>query len=239
MNICIDIGNTNAKVGIFNNDELVEVKQGLRDRDLIKLVKAMHPEHVLVSSVRKGVGKIVQQIKKFAPTLLLDRKLPLPFLNSYKSPETLGYDRIAAVAGAQVYYPGENCLVVDIGTCITFELINSKGIYEGGGISPGVEMRFKAMRKFTSGLPMVGSSSNAPVIGKTTKECMQSGVLHGIVSELKGNIELYRQFFNDLRIIFCGGGAIFFESKIKDDIFAIPNLVLIGLNRILRYNLND
>ena len=239
MNLCIDIGNTNAKAGIFDDDVLIEVRTNLLDRHIIRILKEYKPDHVLISSVRKGVGKVVQKSSKITDTLVFSHKTPVPFNNQYHTPETLGLDRMASVAGANGLYSAKNSLVVDIGTCITYDLIDKSGTYHGGGISPGVEMKLKAMHKFTSKLPNIAFKGTAELMGKTTKECMLSGVMHGTVCELEGIIYRYRQFFEDLNIIFCGGGAKFFESKIKEPIFAIPNLVLIGLNRILRYNLND
>jgi len=163
----------------------------------------------------------------------------LPVHIAYKTPQTLGADRRASVVGANFLYKNRNNLIVDLGTCITYDLIDYVGTYHGGGISPGVEMRLKAMHKFTSKLPVVSAKGSPELIGKTTKECMASGAINGTIAELDGIISQYKQFFEDLNIIFCGGGAIFFETKIKDHIFAVPNLVLVGLNQILRYNLND
>jgi type III pantothenate kinase len=239
LNLCIDIGNTNAKAGIFIDDQLIEVMQSLSDKGVVKLIKEQDSKHIIISSVKKGIGKLLQKSEKVANTIFLNHETPIPFHNEYGTPQTLGLDRIAAVAGGQFLYPNTNCLIVDIGTCMTYDLLDENGKYQGGGISPGVEMRLRAMHKFTSKLPRVSIKGQIPLIGRSTKECMQSGVYHGVLAELEGIILRYRQFFNDLTIIFCGGGANFFESKIKDTIFAVPNLVLIGLNRVLRYNLND
>jgi type III pantothenate kinase len=240
LNLCIDIGNTNAKAGFFEKDTLLEVKSNLSDRSILKLLKGEDkPDHVLISSVRKGTGRIIQHSNKITDTLVLSHKTPLPFKSLYHTPETLGLDRMAAVAGSNILHPKQNCLVVDIGTCITYDLIDESGTYHGGGISPGIEMRLKAMHKFTSKLPIITFNGSTELIGKTTKQCMLSGVANGTIAEIEGILYRYKQFFEDLTIIFCGGGSKFFETKIKEHIFAVPNLVLIGLNRILRYNLND
>ena len=239
MNICIDIGNTNAKLGFYSANELVEVKQNVGDRGIIKFIEEQKPEHVFIASVRKGIGKIVEKSRKIADTLLLDHQTKLPVRSLYGTPHTLGVDRIAAAVGANFLHQHRNCLTIDLGTCITYDLIDKSGVYHGGGISPGVEMRLKAMHKFTSKLPVVAFKGNPELIGKTTKECMLSGAVNGTSAELEGIIFCYKQFFDDLAIIFCGGDAFFFESKIKDDIFALPNLVLVGLNQVLRFNLND
>ena len=238
MNLCIDIGNTSAKTGIFEGDELLEVQQNVSDRAIMKLVGNSRPENILVSSVRKGIGKIVEKSGKISKTLVLSHETPIPIKSLYSTPHTLGVDRVASVVGANYLYPGKHCLVIDIGTCITYDLVDKSGMHHGGGISPGLAMRLKAMHKFTSKLPLISMKGSPDLIGKSTKDCMQSGALNGTISELEGIIFRYRQLFEDLVIIFCGGDAIFFESKIKDHIFALPNLVLTGLNRILRFNLN-
>lgn len=239
LNICIDIGNTNAKLGFFDKDELVEIKQNVGERGIIKIIESYKPEHVFIGSVRKGIVRIIEKSAKLTNTLVLNQHTKLPIQNIYNTPHTLGVDRIAAAVGANYLHKNRNCLTVDLGTCITYDFIDKSGTYHGGGISPGVEMRLKAMHKFTSRLPVVSFKGQADLIGKTTKECMLSGGVVGATAEIEGIISRYRQFFDDLAIIFCGGDAFFFESKIKDDIFALPNLVLIGLNQILRFNLND
>ncbi|MCG8308010.1 MAG: type III pantothenate kinase [Cytophagales bacterium] len=239
MNICIDIGNTNGKIGIFRDADLLEVIPNLSSGKIVKQLKARDPENIIVSSVRKGFGKLYAKLEKIADTIVLSHNTPVPVEILYKTPETLGLDRMASVVGAHSIFAGKNCLVIDIGTCITYDLIDSDGRYHGGGISPGVDMRLKAMHKFTSRLPLIAPKGAPELIGKSTKECLLSGATNGTIAELEGIIFRYKQFFADLYIILCGGGAIFFESKIKDHIFAFPNLVLVGLNQILRFNLND
>lgn len=238
MNICIDIGNTNSKLGFFSDDELTQEMSGISDRGIIKVLNDAIPEHIMIGSVRKGIGKLIEKCRNIAPTTVLDHSTSLPIQSTYNSPETLGMDRIAASVGAAGMFSGKNNLVIDIGTCITFDLVDSNNVYHGGAISPGVDMRLKSMHKFTSGLPLIAAKGAPELIGKNTRECMLSGVINGTIAEFEGIISRYRQFFDPLNIIFCGGGAIFFESKIKDHIFAVPNLVLVGLNHILRYNLD-
>ena len=239
MNLCIDIGNTNTRAGIFEGDNLVEERNIFPDRKIISLIKALKPEHAIIGSVKKGMGKIIQKSSRFTDLKVLDHTTSLPITVDYATPHTLGVDRIAAVTGAAHLKPGKDCLVIDIGTCITYDFIDKKGVYHGGSIAPGVDMRLKAMHKFTSGLPLVRVKGHPDLIGKTTRECMLSGAINGAAAEINGIIAEYQQFLYDPDIIICGGGAFFFEYKLKGHIFAIPNLVLFGLNRILRYNLND
>jgi type III pantothenate kinase len=136
-------------------------------------------------------------------------------------------------------FPKANCLVVDAGTCITCEFIDSQGKYWGGAISPGLSMRFKAMNTFTARLPLVEPVDNPPLIGDSTVSSMQSGVIHGVVDELDGAIKRYSEKFDDLKVILTGGDCRFFENKLKASIFAVPELVLRGLNSILLYNIRD
>jgi type III pantothenate kinase len=239
LNICIDIGNTSAKLGVFQDNVLQSMKLNLSDRGLIKAIDGYKPDHVFIGTVRKGINKIVERISKVSDVIVLNHATPLPIQNLYGTPRTLGVDRIAGAVAADYLYPKKNNLIIDIGTCITYDLIDEYGAYQGGGISPGVEMRLKAMHKFTSKLPIVTAHGQPELIGKTTKDCMLSGAVNGTLAEINGIIGQYQQIYENLTILFCGGGAIFFESKIKGHIFAIPNLVLIGLNQILRYNLND
>ncbi|NJN25676.1 MAG: type III pantothenate kinase [Cyclobacteriaceae bacterium] len=239
MNICIDIGNTSAKLGVFEHDNLLTVLPDLTDKKLIGIIKSEKPDHVMISSVRKGIGKIIARCKAQTHTLVLDHKTPLPISIDYGTPQTLGVDRICAAVGAHFLFPHTNNLVVDIGTCITYDLIDHTSVYRGGAISPGMDMKLKAMHKFTSKLPVVAFSGIAGPIGKSTRECMLGGAVNGTQAEIEGMIKQFGQFYEKLTIIFCGGGAIFFESKIKEHIFAIPNLVLVGLNQILIFNLHD
>lgn len=239
MNICVDIGNTNARAGLFEGDKFLEEFSPLSDRGIIKIVREKKPNHVLISSVRKGIRKIVQNTSKTAQTMMLDHHASLPFRNDYQTPETLGLDRIAAVSGAGFLHPNKNCLIIDAGTCITYDLLDKDGKYHGGAISPGVGIRLKAMHKYTSRLPLLAPKESVELIGKSTKACMLAGSTTGAIAEIEGFIARYEQFFGELTIIVCGGSAKFFESKIKGHIFAVPNLVLIGLNRILRFNLHE
>ena len=164
--------------------------------------------------------------------------MALPIQNLYSTPETLGVDRIAAVCGAQTTFPNEKCLVIDMGSCITYDYLNEKGEYHGGSISPGLNMRFKAVHTFTAKLPLVKPLADPALIGTTTASNIQSGVINGLTEEIKGIISLYQHKFGNIRVILCGGDAHFFENKLKGVIFAIPELVLIGLNSILSHNVN-
>jgi type III pantothenate kinase len=169
---------------------------------------------------------------------VLDYRLPVPVTNGYATPETLGMDRLAAVVGATALHPGRPCLVVDLGTCITYDLVDAAGYYHGGGISPGLRMRFRAMHTFTARLPLIEPEPHAALIGTSTRTAMQSGVVNGLVAELEGMMSRYGAQFPPLTTILCGGDALFFETQLKGIIFVVPELVLLGLNRILLYNVS-
>jgi type III pantothenate kinase len=236
MDLAIDVGNTSIKAAFFDGEHLHQKLELKHDRALLDLIKGDKPQNTILSSVRKGTGRLVQNAQKFTDVLVLSHATPIPVRNEYSTPHTLGMDRIAAIVGARHLYKNENVLVIDAGTCITYDLIDSEGIYKGGAISPGMDMKFKALHKFTSKLPTIGFQNTAKLIGKSTKEAILSGVVLGTLAEIEGIIQRYQQYFDDLTILICGGKSKFFESKIKGHIFALPDLVLIGLNQILRFN---
>ncbi|MEJ2004548.1 MAG: type III pantothenate kinase [Cyclobacteriaceae bacterium] len=234
MNLIVDFGNSSAKAGIFEQKELLEVRDKLSLAQVGYLAEERDFDHIFISSVSESRTRISDAIS--GNLIFLDHTTPLPFRNDYKTPETLGLDRIGAVAGAQELFPNENVLVIDIGTCITYDVITSDGMYHGGAISPGIDMRFKAVHSFTANLPLVSYIENPALTGKSTIESIQSGVIFGIEGEIRGFVRMYADKYGDLKIILCGGGSKIFELRLKEAIFAAPDLVLRGLNRILRYN---
>ena len=238
MNVVVDLGNSSAKVGIFEQGNLLE-KHNLLSLDALETFLARTPsENIIVSSVSQDAEKILSWATATKHKFILTHKLAVPIKNLYKSPETLGVDRIAAVCGAQLMYPEKSCLVIDMGSCITFDFSDEKGQYHGGSISPGLSMRFKAVNTFTAKLPLVKPVTNPDLIGTDTETNIQSGIINGITEEIRGLITLYHNKFGDMQVILCGGDAHFFENKLKGFIFAIPDLVLIGLNTILIHNVN-
>jgi len=236
MNLVIDSGNTRFKVGVFNGAALVQKEFFDHADGLKRFMMDNSFEHVLVSSVNYNPDEILTWSSTTGRKIVLSSALKLPITISYATPNTLGVDRIAAVCGALELFPSQDCLVIDAGTCITYEFMNHKNNYLGGGISPGIAMRFEAMHTFTSKLPLVKPMNDISLIGNSTESCMQSGVMHGIVAEVGGLIEKYKNLYPEVRVILCGGDYSFFENKVKHPIFVAPDLVLIGLNRILRHH---
>jgi len=236
MNIVVDSGNTYAKIGWFSGDKLLRYQTMLSFPDLIQLIKEELPERIMYSSVSRSTAEFLEVLDEDVPVLNLSDETPVPIRKEYDTPQTLGADRVAAAVGANWMFPGSDVLVIDMGTCITYDLVDRKGAFQGGLISPGVRMRFNALHTFTKRLPLFDPESNPEFIGKSTKQAMQSGVMNGMLAEIEGIIERYRNKMPDLRVVICGGDIPFFESSLKPPIFAVPELVLIGLNRILTYN---
>jgi len=140
------------------------------------------------------------------------------------------------VVGAHNLFPDSNILVIDAGTAITYDLLTAEGTYLGGNISPGIEMRFKALNQFTGKLPKIEKADQNILFGKTTEQAIRAGVQNGVVYEIEGTINSFKDFYKNLKVIITGGDAEFFEKKLKNSFFVSPNLTNLGLNRILEYN---
>jgi type III pantothenate kinase len=235
MNLVVDAGNTRIKAAVFENGLLVNKYSLDLLEDLKKEIEGYQIESALISSVKQSEEDF-SFISTGKKKLFLTTSLPLPITNDYETPETLGLDRLAAACGAFALFPTNDCLVIDAGTCINYEFITARGVYQGGAISPGIEMRYKAMHTFTARLPLIKPRMNVELVGRNTEECIQSGVLNGVIYEVDGIINHYREKYPSIRVLICGGDAPFFENRLKPTIFAAPDLVLMGLNRILRYN---
>lgn len=240
MYIAIDVGNTRAKAAVFEESRLLELAEGLRPEEVLHWVRQRNPQAVIIGAVGPAAPGLQEQLSRFCPCLLLTPDLPVPVRKNYKTPETLGGDRLAGAIGGMSTFPGEAVLVIDAGTCITYDYVDGAKIYSGGAIAPGLLMRLKAMHTFTASLPLLHEvSPEVSLLGQSTKESMVSGAVHGMCAEIEGMINKFCAKFGEMRVIICGGDAKFFETKIKQSIFVIPELVLIGLNEILRYNAPD
>lgn len=240
MNLIIDIGNTRTKFSVFNHgEEMISVPVDEFLPSHINVLLEEHPSinKVILSTVKDYSPELKQHLQqKFSCFIELTAETPLPVENCYETKETLGKDRIAAVIGAYHLYPKTNVLVIDAGTAITYDLINEKGQYLGGNISPGLEMRFKALNYFTGKLPLIEKKDFSKLYGKTTQEAILAGVQHGTVFEVDKAIDTFKEFYKNLNVIITGGDTIFFDKKLKNSFFVHFNLVAIGLNRILEYN---
>lgn len=237
-NIVIDAGNSSIKIGEFVDSRLIGTTSFTEVSQIVPFLRSKNIQRIIISSVARQSVQIAEEIGSVAveEINIFGHSTPIPFENHYKTKETLGLDRLAGLAGAQQLFPGQNALVIDIGTCITYDMLVGGQHYFGGSISPGVDMRFRAMHEFTERLPMVSAYGDVDLVGDSTIGAMTSGVILGIIAELQGIIAQYNTRYPQMVVLVCGGGAKRFESNLKEPIFALPELVLVGLNRILEYN---
>ena len=239
MNLVVDIGNTRIKLAVFKNkqpviNEKIELKFFLtKIKELFKAFPRIN--YAIISSV-KGLDKEVEILSLFCKVHVLSYQSKTPFKNSYASPQTLGVDRIAVVAAAFYKYPRQNVLIIDAGTCITYDMLNDYGEYLGGAISPGLTMRYRAMHDQTDALPLLQLNDTVDLIGNTTESSIHSGVINGVIHEVDGVIDQYKLRFKDLTVILTGGDVHFFGKRLKNSIFANSKFLLEGLNYLLEYN---
>ncbi len=241
MNLTIDIGNTNTKIAIFENNNIMlaanykkfAVEQ-FRDLKYSREISNIIISSVVISnSIISGLRSMPCNVVEF------DYTTPVPVRNAYKTPKSLGNDRLAAVVGANSIFPGNNVFVIDAGTAVTYDIITDGAVYTGGNISPGLAMRFRALNKFTDRLPLLSQDENYPDFGSTTESAIISGVQKGIIYEMEGYINEAGRKYNNLKVILTGGDAKFFDKMLKKRIFVEPNLICIGLNTILEYNVKN
>jgi len=238
-NLAIDVGNTRTKVGLFLKDQLQKlfIFDELEIKKLTELIKTWKVDHSILVNSGNYNSKIDEQLSKQTDFIKLSHQTPVPIINQYATPETLGKDRLCSAIGAATHKPDSNLLIIDTGTCITFNMVTEQNEYLGGSIAPGIEMRLKALPHFTHKLPLIHSNYNTvKLIGNDTESSILSGVINGIMSETDGLIDRYRNNFTGLKVYITGGSCNFFEKQLKNQIFADPNLVLTGLNKILIYN---
>lgn len=243
MYLIIDVGNTRVKVAVTETDTIQEVfvfKKAKIISELKKIVAKFPITHSIMSSVASISEKKKEKINDFLQPLFLDSSSKVPFENLYKTPKTLGVDRIALASAAINKYPNKNVLVLDAGTCITYDFITKKGEYLGGAISPGVQMRYKALHSFTSKLPLLETKNIENFVGVDTNSSIHSGVVNGVSNEIDGVIQQYQKKYTDLTVVLTGGDTYFLSKQLKSVIFAHPNFVLEGLHTILIHNIaND
>jgi len=237
MNLTIDIGNTRCKYAIIEKSD-IRIESDISLEHIREIVNNYpRVSKAILSTVRQIDFLIISQLESmFDAFVLLTEDTKIPIENLYKTKNTLGKDRLAAVVGANNIFPNTNVLVIDLGTAITYDFINENNQFMGGNISPGLEMRYKALHHFTRQLPLLEKENEFDLIADHTKGAIISGVQNGIIFEIEGYINLFNQKFDELIIILSGGDANFFDKKLKNTIFVNSNLNLIGLNRILEFN---
>lgn len=242
LKLVIDIGNTVTKIAVFDDDELIEFYT-VYDNPAIKVKEILISFPEIKSSILSTVAGISTSLKKILQStgtfIELDNNTSVPFVNLYETPDTLGKDRIAIAVAAVSKFPCNNVLVIDVGTCITYDFINSNSEYLGGAISPGFALRFKSLYEFTHSLPLLklpDTDKEIKLTGATTHESIFSGVIYGVKSEVEHIINQYKSLYPQLKVIISGGDHNYFDSLVKNDIFAAPNIVVYGLKKILDFN---
>lgn len=243
MNLIVDVGNTLIKLAIFDGRRLIFKKIGVKsdfDKN-IELIFEEFPQvsHAVLSVVGSFSEKSRIKLEKKYNLLLVTPEIKIPFINDYATPKTLGVDRIALVSAAIDQYPEKQVLIIDVGTCITYDFLTSEGHYKGGAISPGINMRYKALNEYTEKLPLLDASIPKHILGNSTQTSIHSGVVFGVTLEIDGVIGQYRQGFEDLTVILTGGNAHFLQDRLKNSIFANSNFLLEGLNFLLEHNQNS
>jgi type III pantothenate kinase len=247
MNLVVDAGNTLIKSAFFSGNEILS-SSTLENLSLDALKNLLHTNFPVSNVILSSVVLLDQEIIRFLKTnyhfIELTHGTRIPIENLYQSQLTLGSDRLASAAGANFFFKNQHVLSVDMGTCIKYDFVNEKNQYLGGGISPGIEMRFKALNAYTEKIPLISYRSSADLIGVNTEGSVLSGVINGTLEEVRGIVSRYKEQYAGIKVIFTGGyhklaGQIFnLPGKEKSNIFADPFLVLKGLNQILNYNLH-
>ena len=229
----IDAGNAQIKVGKFENHKLIEKKTF----QLMEAFYLYYRNQEIDKSILSSVRYLNWNPEVSPKPIVIGQTTDLPFNNCYATRETLGNDRKALVAGAVKQFPNRNCLIIDAGTCITYDFVDKRANYYGGSISPGFSMRYRALNQFTAKLPLVELvNEKISLIGDSTENSIKSGVYHGIKAEIEGFISRYAKEYSDLAVLITGGDAKYFEKHLKAPIFALPNLQMEGLYHILQQN---
>jgi type III pantothenate kinase len=239
MQLCIDWGNTRVKSAIFNGTALVQefnFSEAEALTGIMGLVNEHNPQSAILCSVAAVPPELKALLQDQTRLHILNGNTALPILNAYHSPDTLGMDRIALAVGAHQLMPGKNVLAISAGTAITYNLLLSNRIFRGGNITPGLDMRFRALHEYTDQLPMISDQGELLLLGYDTETSIRSGVVFGIAAEIDGMINKYREQYSDVEAVLTGGNAGLFADKLKNRIFAVPQLLLQGLNTILLHN---
>ncbi len=239
MNLALDIGNTRIKAGLFQGRELLDVAQWDASQwpEVVAYARQVNVKWLMMASVAPLSTEFRDRLwLSVNVPLELTHDTPLPFLNTYRTPHTLGRDRLAAVAGAQALWPQKDCLVVDCGTCIKYDAITHDGTYLGGNISPGAHMRLKALNAFTAQLPLVAMQVPEYPIGHDTTTALQNGALLGAALEIAGFVQVFERRLPNLTTVLTGGDATFFQALLPFEPIVEPHLTLHGLNHILLFN---
>ena len=243
MILAVDIGNTRIKAAVFEGDTLLEsfvfLKSALQKSIQNILEKYKNTTHLVVASVSEVEKQAFIEFEEVVNIHFVSHEDAFPFVNGYETPQTLGIDRMVLAAGATLQYPNQNRLVIDVGTCITYDFIDENDNYLGGAISPGLRLRYESLHHFTAKLPLLTVENPKRFIGKSTSESIHSGVVNGLVFEIEGYIEEIKGQYSKFIIILTGGDTVFLAKRLKNTIFANSNFLLESLNQTFQYKIKN
>ena len=240
MLLTIDVGNTRIKAAVFEQNTLLEVfiftKEELLNQIDFILNRFQKIKKLVVAAVGNIEKELFLSLKDKVEIEFITHESKFPFTNLYKTPTTLGIDRMVLATGAVIQFPNQNRLVIDAGTCITYDFIDENDNYLGGAISPGIRLRYESLHQQTAKLPSLFKTNPDSFIGNSTSESIHSGVINGVTLEIDGFIELYKVQYAKFIIILTGGDAEFLAMRLKNTIFANSNFLLESLNQTFQYN---
>ena len=239
MLLTIDIGNTRIKCAVFEQNTLLEKFVFTKEEGLFFFKKIFKKYKTIEYAISSSVGKLekegLEYVKQHSNLLIVSSETNFPFINQYATPKTLGVDRMVLASGASLSFPKSNCLIIDAGTCITYDFIDSENNYRGGAISPGIKLRYQALHNYTAKLPLLEKKEVDFFTGDATETSIHSGIINGVTHEIEGFISQYFHKYEHLTIILTGGDADFLAKRLKSTIFANSNFLLESLNLLFTY----
>ncbi len=239
MLLTIDVGNTRIKYAVFEHNTLLETNFFLKSELLSTIDKLLNQYNKITDCIVSSVGTIEKNaflsFENKIKIYFVTNQYSFPFQNNYETPLTLGIDRMVLAAGAVFKFPNQNRLVIDAGTCVTYDFIDSDNNYLGGAISPGIRLRYESLHNYTAKLPLLKKQNPKALIGNSTSEAIHSGVINGLSNEIDGFIDQYKSQYSNFIIILTGGDALFLAKRLKNTIFANSNFLLESLNQIFQY----
>ena len=238
VTICFDFGNTRKKAAVFFDDKLTEViiLEDDKEESILSLIEKYKPGRTILSSVINHNPALEELLEKHSIFHKLSSKTIINFTTPVGKPETIGADRLALMAAAAYYFPNKNNLIIALGSCITFNFINQYHAFLGGAISPGLDMRFRAMHEYTAKLPLAKAEWKFPLVGYDTATNLQSGVINGIIGEIDGTIDKYAEKYSNFNVVLTGGNSTYFAGQLKNKIFADYNFLFKGLYALSELN---
>jgi type III pantothenate kinase len=243
MLLAIDVGNTNIKAAVFEGNTLVNKAIFHSSKFVQEIEKIIEKYPAIKNMIVASVGKKDKnEFLCFTNQLevhFISSDDSFPFQNKYSTPKTLGIDRMVLAAGAVLSYPNQNRLIIDAGTCVTYDFVDQNNNYLGGAISPGIQLRYDALHNYTAKLPLLSKVEPSHFIGNSTDQSIHSGIINGLTLEIEGFVDLYSNKYQNFIIILTGGDADFLAKRLKNTIFANQNFLLESLNQLYQYTKND